>query len=210
MPSAIERRDESPRRMAARFYSPAGEDIEARVGARRRSAGTGAVNFNSDAPVSEAQQRELLLLLRAMIDSLSGVRRAFSELSRCSDLGKLVKTTNASLLENKNNLANRAVLDRCELLREYKAPRKVNQCVLFGLVHSWLETPLRVGRSTGRAILLQKVIWADKSDSRIIAEVRLHLVRPFILRPVLGYWLSADSQLPRTPFIRHWRILPRV
>jgi hypothetical protein len=51
-------------------------------------------------------------------------------------LAKLVKTTNPSLLENKKNLANRAVLNRCELLREYKAPRKMNQCILFGLVHS--------------------------------------------------------------------------
>jgi len=33
-------------------------------------------------------------------------------------LAKLVKATNASPLENKNNFANRAVLDRCELLRE--------------------------------------------------------------------------------------------
>ena len=59
-----------------------------RVRARTRSAGKGTVKFNSDASVSEAQQPELLLLLRAMIDSLSGVRLAFSELSRCSDPGK--------------------------------------------------------------------------------------------------------------------------
>ena len=44
--------------------------------------------LSSDAPVSEAQQCELLLLLRAISDSPAGVRRAFSELSRCSDLGK--------------------------------------------------------------------------------------------------------------------------
>jgi hypothetical protein len=60
----------------------------------------------------------------------------------------------------------------------------VNQCVLLGLVHSWLETPLRVGRFTGRAILLPKIIWADKSDD-VKRETR-------------------KSQLPKIPFLRIW------